>query len=90
MYRRNEDFILREIAGEYIIIPTGKAVSKVSGMITVSETSAFIWGLLDTPRTLEELIAKTIDTYEVPAARAQSDIQQLLAKLSVLGMLLMG
>lgn len=90
MFQRNEDFLLREIAGEYIIIPTGKSVSKVSGMITVSETSAFIWNLLDTPRTLEELVSKTVDTYEVPAPRAQGDISQLLAELSAMGMLVMG
>lgn len=90
MFRRNEEFVLRQIAGENIIIPTGKAVSRVSGFITISETSAFIWELLEVSRTLEELVEKTIDAFEVPAPRAQADIRQLLAKLSTLGMLVMG
>lgn len=89
MYQRNEEFILREIAGEHIIIPTGKSATKLSGMITVSETSAFIWKLLEVPRTVEELIVNTIDTYEVPVQHAEADIKQLLAKLSALGMLVM-
>lgn len=90
MYKRNEDFVLREIGGEYMIIPTGKAVADVSGLITVSETSAFVWNLLEKPRTIEELVKHTVDTYEVPAPVAEADIRQLLAKLSILGMLVMG
>ena len=90
MYKRNNEFVLRQIGGEYILIPTGKAVSRVSGMITVSETSAFVWDLLAEEKTLEELISATTDTYEVPAPTAEADIRQLLAKLSTLGMLVMG
>lgn len=90
MYKRNEDFVLREIAGEYIIIPTGRSVASVSGMITISETSAFIWKLLEESRSLQELVQYTTDTYEVTASRAEEDIRQLLAKLSALGMLVMG
>lgn len=89
MYKRNDDFVLREIGGEYMIIPTGKSVANISGLITVSETSAFIWGLLEEERTVEELVAKTIATYEVPEPVAEGDIRQLLAKLSELGMLVM-
>lgn len=89
MYRRNEEYLLRQIAGEYFIIPTGKAASKMTGMITFSETSAFIWELLQTPKTMDELVEKTVQTYEISTPHAQADIRQLLAKLTALDMLVM-
>lgn len=35
--RVDEGFVLREIAGDYVIIPTGKTVLDFNGMITVNE-----------------------------------------------------
>ena len=33
----DRNFVLREIAGEYIIIPTGKTALEFNGLITVNE-----------------------------------------------------
>ena len=35
-----------EIAGDYVIIPTGKTVLKFNGLITVNEVGAYLWKLL--------------------------------------------
>ena len=32
-----KEFVLREIAGDYVIIPTGKTVLSFNGLITVNE-----------------------------------------------------
>lgn len=87
MFRRNEEYILRQIAGEYFVIPTGKTASKMMGMITFSESSAHIWELLAVPRTLEELVENTLDAYEVSKPHAEADIRRLLDKLTALDML---
>ena len=34
------EFVLREIAGDYVIIPTGKTVLSFNGLITVNEVGA--------------------------------------------------
>jgi len=34
--RVDKEFVLREIAGDYIIIPTGKTVLEFNGLITVN------------------------------------------------------
>ena len=38
-----KEYILREIAGEYILVPTGETTQEFNGMITISETAKFIW-----------------------------------------------
>ena len=50
--KRNTDFMLRDIAGEVILVPTGAATQQFNGMITLNEVAAFIWKNLDeTART---------------------------------------
>lgn len=40
-----KEFVLREIAGDYIIIPTGKTVLDFNGLITVNEVGASLWNM---------------------------------------------
>ena len=42
----DKKFVLREIAGEYIIIPTGKTALDFKGLITVNEVGVSIWKML--------------------------------------------
>ena len=45
--KRNTNFILREIAGENILVATGKAAQVFNGMITLNEVASFIWSNID-------------------------------------------
>ena len=38
-----KEFILREIAGECVLVPTGATSQEFNGMITISDTAKFIW-----------------------------------------------
>lgn len=38
--KRNTDFMLRDIAGEVILVPTGAATQQFNGMITLNEETA--------------------------------------------------
>ena len=37
-YCANEDYIVREIAGETILVPTGASAEHFNGMLTLNET----------------------------------------------------
>ena len=41
--KASKDFILREIAGEYILVPAGAASAKLNGLITLNELGWFIF-----------------------------------------------
>ena len=38
-----KEFILREIAGECVLVPTGATTQEFNGLITMSDTARFIW-----------------------------------------------
>ena len=58
--KKKEDFIISNIADEYIMIPVGKTALKFNGTIMINEISAFIWD------NIEEIFnEKAIDEYIV-------------------------
>ena len=56
--KTNKEYVLREIAGEPLLIPTGMASQKLNGMIRLTETAAFIWKQVDIASDLEEIVER--------------------------------
>ena len=83
----DKQFILREIAGDYIIIPTGNTILEFNGLITVNEVGAFLWNKLQQEITFEELTAAVLDEYDVTKEEAEKDIQEFLEQLAKGGIL---
>lgn len=42
MMKISKEFILREIAGEYILVPVGKTALTFNGLVTVNEVGAHL------------------------------------------------
>lgn len=76
--RIDKEFVLREIAGDFVIIPTGKTVLSFNGLISVNEVGAFLWEQLQNDVTIEELVTAVLNEYEVDEATAREDIQEFL------------
>lgn len=85
--RIDKEFVLREIAGDYIIIPTGKTVLKFNGLITVNEVGVSLWKMLQEEVTVEDLVQGILSEYDVDENVAREDIQEFLDKLSEGGIL---
>lgn len=83
----DKQFILRKIAGDYVIIPTGKTTLDFNGLITVNEQGAFLWERLRQEVTRDDLVKALLETYEVDEATATADVEEFLAILRRCGML---
>ena len=79
--RINKEFVLREIAGDYIIIPTGATVLEFNGLITVNEVGVTIWNMLQEEVTMDELVQGVLAEYDVEEDVARKDIQEFLEEL---------
>ena len=82
-----DEFVLREIAGDYVIIPTGKTVLKFNGLITVNEVGAYLWKLLQKEVDLDGLVKGVLEEYDVDEKTARLDIQEFLDTLKQGGVL---
>ena len=85
--RVEKEFVLREIAGDYIIIPTGKTVLEFNGLVTVNEVGVSLWKMLQEEVTFEELVAGILEEYDVDEAVAAEDIREFLDRLIDSGIL---
>ena len=79
--RITKEFVLREIAGDYIIIPTGKTVFDFNGLITLNEVGVSLWKMLQNEVTFDDLLQGILDEYDVEPAVAREDIQEFLDQL---------
>ena len=85
--RIEKEFVLREIAGDYIIIPTGKTALEFNGLITVNEVGVTIWNMLQEEVTFDQLVQGILDEYDVEADVVREDIQEFLDALAKAGIL---
>lgn len=82
-----KEFVLREIAGDYIIIPTGKTVLEFNGLITVNEVGVSLWNMLQKEVTLDDLVQGILNEYDVEESVAREDIVEFLDTLADGGIL---
>ncbi len=77
-FRRNPDYIVREIVGENVLVPTGNASKEFQGMGTMNATGAFLWNLLEQERSLEELSRLFAGEYGLTEEQSLQDVAEFL------------
>ena len=87
MMKASKDFILREIAGEYILVPAGAASARLNGLITLNELGWFIFKALEREQTLASLTDAITAEYDVERTAAQADALEFLHQLEEVGAL---
>lgn len=85
--RISKEFVLREIAGNYIVVPFGENAVSFKAMITLNKTGAFLWKKLEEERTEEELLAAILEEYDIDYETAKADITQFIERLQTAGIL---
>lgn len=80
--KRNDDYIIRTIAGETLLVPTGKAAREFSGLVTLNELGAFIWEHLNEARDAEALCQMILREYDGDAQTVRKDTEEFLELLS--------
>lgn len=74
-------FMLRNIAGNNLIIGVGEPAGFLNGVVTLNETGVFLWDLLVKGCKIEELILALMDEYEVSEQVATADVNSFVNKL---------
>ena len=89
MMKLKDQLILREVAGEYVIVPTGQRVREVTNVVCISASAAYLWDYMkDHEFTKEELIQRILEHYQgVTREQAEQDIDRFLTVLSDNGIL---
>ena len=73
-----DGFLLREIAGTYVVVPIGERVIDFKGMMTLNEIGSFIWNNMQSECTFDEIINLMLENYDVDANTAKADLEEFL------------
>ena len=84
----SKNFILREIAGEFMLVPVGTAAAGFNGLITMNEIGQFIFKALREEQTEDALVEKILGEYEIDQETARRDLEDFLEELRRVGALL--
>ena len=85
--KKKLDFVLREIAGDLLLVPTGKTALDLNGMLTFNEVGGEIWKMLDDVDSEEEIVDRLLEDYDVQREELQQDVREFLDRLRELGIL---
>ena len=77
----NEGFMLREVAGNFVVVPVGKASENFRGVINLNEIGAFIWRKIEAGLEESEIANALIEEYNVSLEQAKEDVSKFINKL---------
>lgn len=86
-----ENYLLKEIAGNYVVIPTGQNIIDYKRMLHLNETGAFIWKLLENDISYEDIMDALIKEYEASdddRSIIQSDLNEYLDHMRKLNLII--
>ena len=71
-------FIVRDIAGETVAIPSGAAASKLSGLVALNPSGKLLFELLQTEQTEDSLVSAMLERYNIDEETARADVKEFL------------
>lgn len=77
-YRIKDGYILREIAGEYAIIPVDAESQVSNALMTPNQSAAFLWKAFEQPSTIEDVVIKGMLEYEVTKDTLRSSVERFV------------
>ena len=75
-------FMLRKVGGQNVVVAVGAASMDFNGIIKLNETGAFLWELLKSERTPEELTEALLAEYDIDRETASADVEAFAERLS--------
>ncbi len=82
-----KDFVLRQVADTWVVLPLAEQTVNFTGMITLNESGAMLWQQLEKGADREGLVAALTAEYDVSEDVASADVDAFLGKLASAGCL---
>lgn len=85
--RIKNGFVLREVAGQIMVIATGEASKDFHGMIKLNVTGKVIWLALQEGLSEEDIAKRLQEQFDVDSEKALEDTHAFLQQMEDMGFL---
>ncbi len=83
-----DGFELREVCGEYVILSSGMENIDFSKIISLNESAAFLWKVVQGKDFNEDLMIEALlGEYDVDRDTAANDVRQVIASWKEIGLI---
>ena len=76
-----EGFVLRQTLDEWIAVPCGQSALRMSGLVSMNETGAFIFSALQQEHTEDTLKSLLLDNYDTDEETTAQDVRYFVEYL---------
>ena len=73
-----DGFELRKFGGKWLAVTVDEAADEQNVLITLNETAAFVWGILQKESEYSYIVSQIVKNYEVDEAVAKGDLDNFL------------
>lgn len=80
-----ENLVLREVAGNWVVLPLADKVLDFNGMLSLNDTGVMLWKLLEKGSTREEMATALTEEFEVGYDQALADVDEYIEVLKGAG-----
>ena len=80
-----DGYVLRQVAGNWVVLPVGQASVDFNGMVNLNDSGALLWRALEKGCDLQALADVLLSEYDVDSNTALSDAEEFISVLRGVG-----
>ncbi len=81
MMKIKNGFVIREIAGQSVVVALGEASRSFNGIIKLNETGRVMWDVLSRGAEKEDVVSKILSEYDVDRETVKKDVDSFVNTL---------
>ena len=74
----SKSIVTTKTGNEYVLVPVANNIADMNSVYTLNETGAFIWEHIDGENSVEDIINKMMEGYEVDFLTASEDVYSFI------------
>jgi hypothetical protein len=80
VYQVNPNFIMTQVADEWLVVPTGEMAQQFNGMMSLNASSRFVWEQFQTPNSISHMLQALKERYEGNAGDMEVELRQFVSR----------
>lgn len=78
-----DNFVLREVAGEYFLVPLGDMILQFGEIFSLNEVEIFFWKKIALGMSRKQVVDAVLEEYDVKRTIVEEDVSSFIDRLQL-------